>query len=501
MRALVWVALTGAVAACGGETSGGLFEGAGAAGAANSGAGGADQASSGGAGDAGRHAGTAGEASGAVAGRSNSGGASGGAQTAGSGGKGTQAGGASGGVRSGAGGSAGIPPTTATGGRSPSLMDAPGSCEPVSQSSTDQQCNFEFNCEGKTNFASCDRQEDGSWACDCGTFSGPSQRYEVEDMPPLEACGVVARACKGNPTPGARTCETKSSTSVMDRCNATATCGPTLDLDGVPLRAVEEYSVQCRAGGEGEPAFTCGCKGGPLKNRNFEVSGKSVEALCAPFLDFCTADEEPAFPTSESCEPASTQSNGGQGCFVTQDCESELALGAGASLVEPRNRYVACEGLGGGKSYCDCQEGIWTMSFDAPINAAQPSSCTSLLGSCQRGLAVEETGSAACQVRALDLPDPATCYADLTCDRAVRIGGTNLVGHGMVALGCQRDPASGSWWCSCASNWDATRFELGSAADAVSACNDAVPRCESELQTFIGLFDRYPELPARLPEP
>jgi hypothetical protein len=374
-----------AISACGGDSRTNRQAGGGAGGKAEAGTGALDEGGAGEArggsgnepseegGDGGTSAGTAAAGEGASGGSSGSSGSSGSGGTPGAGGGGVAGGGAP------AGGAAPMAGAGGAGGAGgASLMDPPPNCQSVRQFEDAETCNYEYKCDGRTHFDSCRRDVDGTWACECGTFSTSSRYFEIEGVEGLEACGVIARVCESELTLSpTRTCRTKERIVEGGTCLAHAACGYAVDLrPDLLIRAVEHYRSQCEPAKDTyfwDGGFDCSCEGGAFDRERFLLTAPSIEDVCEPMLGFCTAEEPPVF-TGRVCADGESYGTVDQlcpmgqdcrGCVMSQECGKTSDIARDVSILgefDLMYRHVVCRPEQG-ELQCTCEtypEGLYS---------------------------------------------------------------------------------------------------------------------------------------------
>jgi hypothetical protein len=372
----------------------------------------------------------------------------------------------------------------------------------VSQSTDGKQCNYEFSCDATSHFTTCRLDSDGTWACECATFSSTSRVFEIDGVEGIEACGVTARACVGEVAASETTiCKRKEQSSDDDSCSAHDTCGPDLYLDpGVRVRAVEPYSSRCEL--EDLPSLgevtRCWCEGGALEYRSYTVRGPSIDEACGLMIGFCTGEKGPTVSAPETCDEEPPTSDGNI-CSLTQRCEESVEIGMGVSLTRAWDRAVQCEPLNGG-SLCYCYDDEMRFEFDASLDPGDPETCTAGLAACPLKTKLEPNGAISC----MRTPDQGwgaeSCDMELSCRQPVTSNGIRITGYGVLDVTCEKAPSAGPWWCSCASSTTSKTFELGIAQDGRDACDAAAARCQSELDVVVGLHENAdPVAPRPLP--
>jgi len=260
--------------------------------------------------------------------------------------------------------------TSSTGGMD--LIEPPPNCESVSQSEDADSCAYQYKCDGRTHFDSCVLEVDGSWSCECGTFSTPTRYFEIGGVEALEACGMIARVCEGDfPVSPTRVCRPKETVVEDGSCKSHATCGNELDLGpGIVARAVERRRSDCKPvqyhiPGEGE--FDCSCESDTAVGEDYRVAAASVDAVCEPMLAFCLAEEPPAFSGGSMCstwspiglvEQVCPEDPECQGCTSGRTCRETAPIAEGVAIIDmdnPRSRSVACRPEDG-ELNCYCYE-------------------------------------------------------------------------------------------------------------------------------------------------
>ena len=251
------------------------------------------------------------------------------------------------------------------------LMEPPPNCESVSQSEGAETCAYEYTCDGQTHFDSCQRDSDGVWACECGTFSTPKRYFEIEGVEALEACGMVARICeRDEPVSPERTCRFAEPTVDEDLCSAEATCGNALDLGpDIVARKVAHYRSRCRPT---PPAFSIGAEfmcsndGDAVATELYRVTAPSIADVCAPMLEFGVREEPPTYVgqvcgfglSSGVAEQGCPVDQVCQACLIEQQCSKTAQIEPDVTIISGEislYRYVICRPEQGGASNCTCE--------------------------------------------------------------------------------------------------------------------------------------------------
>lgn len=406
-----WV-LVGSMAAALGACGGGAHKKPGAprsgAGQAGTGTGAIDQGDAGAdQGDAGQH-GDAGNGSaaeggrGGTAGMATRGGAGGGVTSGGAGSGTTGGGGVPAGGRgpvAGSGGdgapSAGWPPAGAGGG---TTIEPPPDCASVNQSVSADACSYEYTCEGRTHFDSCTRDTDGTWACECGTFADATRYFELTGVAAPDVCGAVARICERDdiPVSPTRTCVRKEHGVDGDTCASHATCGHVLEFeDGIVVREVEHYRAKCELEDNFiADAYDCSCEGGAFNRERDMVTAPSVDEVCLPMLEYCTAEQTPTFTKpvcgyaapSGAVDQACTNATCG-GCLMAQECGKAVELARNVEMVsfaDAKYSYVVCLPKPAGDFTCTCRTTLEGLYGDATISQAVLDECRNAGAVCAR---------------------------------------------------------------------------------------------------------------------
>jgi len=366
-----------AIVACGGDSKKNPHAGVG--GGASTAEAGAGSGDGDGGSDAGDQGGTVGPTSGGAGGMS--GGSSGTPSTSGtsvggaagasdgSGGDATDGGTSSGGASSGGASTGGSSTVSGTGGAN--LIEPPPNCESVSQSEDAESCAYEYRCDGRTHFDSCTLEVDGSWLCECGTFSTAARYFEIGGVEAMEACGVIARVCEGDyPTSPTQVCRLKESVVDGDTCASYASCGNELDLGpGIVARAIERRRSECKpvqyplvAAGELE----CTCVSDSTGSDRYRVTAPSVGAACEPMLAVCLSQQPPTYPgqvcslsePSGIVEQVCPNDPACQGCSMYWTCYATAEIAEDVSLIDldsGESRAVACR-PDEGEMHCACYE-------------------------------------------------------------------------------------------------------------------------------------------------
>jgi hypothetical protein len=215
------------------------------------------------------------------------------------------------------------------------------------------------------------------------------------------------------------------------------------------------------------------------------VLAERGELACGPFADFCTSGATPVFDGAEACSPISSDSNS-DGCQRFDACWAQMALTDDVSLAQPVQRYTNCVASPDGGSACSCSDQDSAFSFQVST-APDGATCESSMRNCDGNAVIEQTGPARCEPLALDTSGDDRCRAVLTCDQNATVDNRSIVAHGSVIQVCRRAEAGTPWFCSCASERETTRLELGAAsANASQACTQASAACLERLGVYIG---------------
>jgi hypothetical protein len=362
-------------------------------------------------------------------------------------------------------------------------MDPPPNCQSVSQSGDAQQCSYEFSCDAQTHFTNCSLETATRWACECGTFSGPSKHYEIEGVESLEACGLIASACMTEmPAVGPVTCEQRERTADASTCGARDTCGTALDLGpNITARAVDEYRSSCSPGQSvlfPQGGYSCTCEGGALDRREWAVGGPALEDVCGPMVEFCVKEMSPDRSGTEKCADESLASSSASDCGLLQYCGWPVDLGDGVTLMTISERDTTCQQQNG-VWQCGCVYNGESLYFDANVTAQSPDICRTIAPMCQPDATFERVGTPTC-TPSYPTSDAASCSVELDCTQPATLNGIKITGYGKLLLDCTRDSSGTSWHCSCASSASTTTFDLASASDPSQVCVDAASQCPND---------------------
>jgi hypothetical protein len=332
-------------------------------------------------------------AAGAAAGAGAGGAPNGGAPRGGAPGGGTRDGGApNGGAPRGGASAAGT--SSMSGAAGANLIDPPPNCQSTSQSADASSCSYDYTCDALTHFDDCHLDSGGVWSCECATFASITRYFEIEGVGALDACGTIARICESDVTASTtRTCRTLEQTADTGSCSAHATCGYALELDlgpGVVARTIDHYWSQCKPttnylfnGGNG---FDCWCQGGAFDKDYNLVTAPSLDQVCGPVRDFCTAEKAPVFSgrvcgEAEPYGTVATSCPGAQncqGCLMAEDCSSFASLAQGVSIIEDQQdnptQNVVCRPQGS-TLHCDCEANPTDLGRDPTVPTDTVQTC------------------------------------------------------------------------------------------------------------------------------
>jgi hypothetical protein len=382
-----------AIVACGGDSKKNPHAGDSTSGNAEAGAAGAEHGGAGpGEGGSGGKATVGGAGGGGTSGASTGTPSAGGVSTTGAGagadgiGGGTSSGGASTGGASTVTGTGGASTVTGTGGASTvtgtggaTLIDPPPNCESVRRSADAETCSYEYTCDARTHFDSCSRDDDGVWACECGTFGTAKRYFELEGVEALEACSVIAHVCESEDVPvsATRTCRPNDSSTVESgACSARASCGNELDLgNGIVARTVERYQSDCKPSQYSiypDGSFDCTCASDASGSDNYLVTAPSIDDVCEPMVTVCTTEQEVVF-SGRICgfsgpwgivEQTCPSDPNCQGCASDRLCRRTAPIAPDVSIIDTDNvdaRALICR-REEGELRCTCPrmiEGVY----------------------------------------------------------------------------------------------------------------------------------------------
>jgi hypothetical protein len=229
--------------------------------------------------------------------------------------------------------------------------------------------------------------------------------------------------------------------------------------------------------------FYCACSNGTQMS-NYAVLADSGELACGPLADFCMSGAKPVFDGEEACSPISSDSNADE-CLRLDGCGNQMPLTDDVSLVRAEQRFTNCVVSPGGGSACSCSDQDTAFLFDVSTGP-DAATCEAAMRNCDPNAVIERSGPPRCEPLAVE-PNGDACRAVLTCDQDATVDNRSIVAHGSVIAVCRRAETGMPWVCSCASERETARVELGapSASDS-QACTQASAACFERLGLHIG---------------
>jgi hypothetical protein len=406
----------------------------------------------------------------------------GGAAAGGSGSGGVTVGGAA--SAAGAGGSGGAP-----------VPELPPGCHERTSTETEDLCSLAVDCEASPSLATyCHRLESGQWECQCTV---EDRLYRVENTAGRGACALTAMLCTEQaPKLGDESCERSNETSDTDDCNVDLTCRRPIELEqGTEARAwlLRAGWTRCHRW----PAavnFICEFFDGVEKS-SYALGAESGEEVCGPLTDLGLSGKPPASEGKKYCVPAVSNAQS-QSCGQTATCGVETSIAAGVSLfTQVEQREADCEASAGGGSECRCIAGNSGFSFgvSTPPDAA---SCGSAALNCTPNPVIERHGAPRWRAEPTQVTGELACSRYMVCDQDVTLDGRSIVAHGRMGLICRRFALGKPWVCSCGTDGEALRLDLGAVSDApAEACGQAYAECLERLPPQIGLHPDSLEFP------
>lgn len=383
-------------------------------------------------------------------------------------------------------------------GAAPGLPLPPG-CEPRSHMETADACSLAVYCDTASQLTSCRRLDSGRWQCQC-QLGHPDRVYQMEDAVGLPACALAASLCAEDELElGEESCEPTHEPQGSSNCRSDVACGKPIELaPDVKARAwlMRLITASCELSESGK-TYRCRCSdGGVATDYDLLVEGDTLD--CQPLLDFCLSGATPEFVGAQQCLLTNGASDS-DGCYRNEICVVPMPLSDDVSLVKGEPRYSSCTPLPGGGAECYCAPGDdATFMFQLP-GAADEAACESSSLNCGEDAVIEAKGPPRCE------PAPLTAYtdsceSDLNCLQDATVDDREIVAEGRLLLACARTGSGMPWWCSCASDQETARFELGAPElSAGQACEQAPAGCLEHLSVHLGPYGEYIEPPDPLP--
>lgn len=382
----------------------------------------------------------------------------------------------------------------ASAGEAPTLLLPPG-CEPRAHMETADTCSLAVYCDTDSHLTSCSRLYSGRWRCECEPDK-PGRIYEVENAPGFEACALAAHLCAPSELElGEERCEATTENSAEGGCQIDLACGKPFDLGAdTDARAwlMRFSSAGCT---QAEPGvlFACSClSGDTMTDHHLLVESGAPD--CRPLVDFCMSGGTPEYDGEQQCLLADEIVNS-EGCERSEACVVPMTLRGNVSLAQVETRYASCRPLPGGGADCECSFPDWTFMFQTDA-APDAESCALSLPSCEEDAVIEATGAVSCEATSEETFHDDACRADLDCWQPATVDGWEISARGRLSLTCARSEQGMPWWCSCASDQQTTRFELGLAdIDVEQACGQAPAACLEHLTVHLGPYGEFVDPP------
>lgn len=397
------------------------------------------------------------------------GGGSSGSSASGSGGRSEQLGGSSG-----------------HGGAVTTLPLPPG-CEPRARTETADSCSLAAYCDTASQLTNCRRLYSGRWQCQCETYH-VDRVYQFEEADGLPACALAARLCLEDELKlEEESCQAIDDSSGTGGCKVELACGRPIQL-GFPTDArawlMRFGTASCQDGGEGE-SFACECSTEGQEASRYELLVDAGQPMCRPIVDWCMSGA--TLPTEGERECWLTDAAAdSDGCTRSETCGVSVSLNKDLNLAQGEPRYAQCFPHEGGGTYCSCDARGLTFGFRVP-DAPNSANCASAISACEEDAVIEPTSDVSCVTSSVDAYSDDSCGADLSCTQAATVDGRAIVAQGRLTLACGRAAADQPWWCSCVSDQQKARFQLGAqGASASEACGQAPTECMQRLPVHLG---------------
>jgi hypothetical protein len=328
--------------------------------------------------------------------------------------------------------------------------------------------------------------------CECDPEEG-EVTYEVRDAQSHTACAIASHFCGKEAVVGETICGTRYDVSDTDQCEFARVCGtPVPSNPGlrVPLR--ESTWVGCgRSGSDSDAPFACECSV-DTRTMNYEMSAETAVGACERLLDFCSAST-PVFEEPTTCVEDERVGDSGS-CSLYQTCSTPKSLTDDIDVVLVEPRFSNCEPSeeGGSICYCSGRHSSFRFELEGEVSSER---CTSSILNCDKDVTIETSGSATCEPTSRSTASD-SCEADLDCWQSALVDGRPIRGIGRLLTYCRRESPGQPWWCSCASNQDSARFELGQPElTPWNACEASSEQCLDVMPVFIGPYGEFKPAP------
>jgi hypothetical protein len=307
-----------------------------------------------------------------------------------------------------------------------------------------------------------------------------------------ELCPVL------EPDPGELSCTSVHEESDTNGCELDQACGRSHEVTVVPgAKAwLMEYGSAFCGRSEQRLPFECSCDVDGV-SADYGLLSESGVGACQPFLDFCTSGTTPTYDGPTVCVDTSAEASS-SGCQLHRTCATGMRLTDDVSLAKVTGWYSDCTRAEPTGSSCYCSSASETFSFDLEAEPVADTCVSSILNCTNFGNVVPE-GEPVCSPTSQTGGDD-FCEADLDCRQSATVNGNELVARGRMLVYCRQAAPQQPWWCSCASNQDTARFELGSPnATGWEACTAAATGCLDELPVYIGPYGEFMPPPDPMP--
>jgi len=310
----------------------------------------------------------------------------------------------------------------------------------------------------------------------------------LENAAGIQACALAAQLCSDqNLDLGAESCERTSEALDQDRCAVELACAKPITLDATAdARAwlMNFGGVRCNRDDLNSP-FACTCSKGALTS-NYSLLAAGSELACGPFADFCLSGTTPVFGTDEVCLPGYFDTSS-EGCQGFAACGRQMRLTDQVSLAQLADRFASCTSHPGGGSDCSCsdQDSAFLFQLSTPPNDA---SCESSVSNCNPNAVIKTTAPARCEPLAVDRNGD-QCRGALSCVQDATVDDRSIVTQGSLVVVCGRNGPGKPWLCSCASQQETARVELGAgsaSANDLQAFTQGAAACRERIGIRIG---------------
>lgn len=381
-------------------------------------------------------------------------------------------------------------------------LPLPADCEAHGYSTTDSSCLLRATCHGTTQSTSCQRVAPNAWQCGCGSAQ-PERTLEIAGAAGMKACAVAAGLCAESKLDLSKEdCSENPDYPHDDQCGLDLTCRNHVVSElpaGVQVDLVRSGRAVCSSSAlpddRGQRLFGCQCLLAAGQQSQALLADQSAHA-CRAALDVCLSEEPPAFGSADTCttnaKSVPPNESGAARCSEEQICGPHAPLGGGATLVRiAEQRELSCTQLASGGSACDCSLSVDQKTSDVvggfSFHVAEDptvSACDPVL--CSTDVVVKAVGTPGeCESTDTTL-GPDSCYYSFRCPVPASIGERQVLAEAPLGVICAERASDHSWLCSCRSDTETAKFELGAAASGDEACRMAPARCLTQLTLQLG---------------